>query len=134
MRKLDDWLGTDALRFEVLFVQDGGKNPLTEEAALLKLLLRDQIERGDGEVTELPNHDAVVTHLNRLSRSAQVHCLASATEPFEMDMENVVVTELIVGGPRPEVGSGDGVVGTLDGEDPIDVWQETVLRVLQLWV
>lgn len=134
VRKLTDWLSTDAIRFEVLFVQDGGKNPLTEEAVLLKLLLREPIERGDGEVLELPHRDAVVTHLNRLSRSAQVHCLASATEPFQMDLESVVVTELIVGGPRPEIGGGDGAVAALDGEEPFDVWQKTVLRVLQLWV
>ncbi len=134
VRKLTDWLSTDAIRFEVLFVQDGGKNPLAEEAALLKLLLREPIERGDGEVLDVPDHDAVLTHLNRLTRMAQVHCLVSATEPFDMDLDNVVVTELIVSGPRPEIGGGDGTVASLDGEEPFDVWQESVLRVLQLWV
>ena len=75
-----------------------------------------------------------MTRLNRLARQAQVHCLAVATEPFEMDLENGVVTGLVVHGPRPAVGGGDGVVGELEGEDAFDVWQETVLRVLQLWV
>ncbi|MBN9120089.1 MAG: sulfate ABC transporter ATP-binding protein [Planctomycetes bacterium] len=135
VRKLTEWLSTDAIRFEVLFVQEGGKNPLAEEAALLKLLLREPIERGDGEVTEYPNQDAVVRHLNHLSRTAQVHCLAAATEPFAMEMDNVVVTELIVEGPRPEIGEGDGVVGVVEEtEDAFDLWQETILRVLQLWV
>jgi hypothetical protein len=134
VRKLTDWLSTDAIRFEVIFVQEGGKTPLTEEMALLKLLLREPIERGDGEVMEFPNQDAVVTHLNRLSRTAQVHCLAAATEPFGMEMDNVVITELIVNGSRPEIGEGDGVVAELEGEDAFEVWQETVLRVLQLWV
>jgi hypothetical protein len=134
VRKLTEWLSTDAIRFEVLFVQDAGKTPLTEEMALLKLLLREPIERGDGEVTELLNQEAVVTHLNRLSRLAQVHCLAAATEPFGMEMDNVVITELIVSGARPEIGEGDGVVAELEGEDAFEVWQETVLRILQLWV
>lgn len=134
VHKLTDWLSTDAIRFEVLFVQEGNKNPLEEEAKLLRLLLREPIERGDGEVVEIKNQAAVVTHLNRLSRLSQVHCLAVATEPFEMDMENVVVTELVVGGPRPEIGAGDGAVAPLDGEDAFDVWQETTLRILQLWV
>jgi hypothetical protein len=135
VRRLTEWLSTDAIRFEVLFVQDGGKNPLTEEAALLKLFLREPIERGDGEVTEIPSKDAVVTHLNRSARLAQVHCLAAATEPFEMEMDHVVITELIVDGPRPEIGEGDGVVGVVDEtEDAFDLWQETILRILQLWV
>jgi len=135
VRKLTEWLSTDAIRFEVLFVQDGGKNPLAEEATLLRLLLREPIERGDGEVIELPNQDAVVKHLNYLSRMAQVHCLAAAKDPFEMPMDNVVITELIVDGPRPEIGEGDGVVGMVEEtEDAFDLWQETILRILQLWV
>ncbi|VTR96093.1 Uncharacterized protein OS=Isosphaera pallida (strain ATCC 43644 / DSM 9630 / IS1B) GN=Isop_0539 PE=4 SV=1 [Gemmata massiliana] len=153
VRKLTDWLSTDAIRFEVLFVQDGGKAPLAEEAALLRLLLREPIERGDGLVATgdraasgkntpeqeaaeraTESREAVVTYLNRLSRNSQVHCLATATEPFDMEMENVVVTELVVAGPRPEIGAGDGAVAALDGEEPFDVWQESVMRVLQLWV
>jgi hypothetical protein len=51
-------------------------------------------------------------------------------------MDNVVITELIVEGPRPEIGEGDGVVGVVDDtiEDAFDLWQETILRILQLWV
>jgi vWA domain found in the FtsH ternary systems/N-terminal helical region fused to the FtsH ternary system vWA domain len=158
VRRLSEWLSTDAIRFEVLFVQDGDKKPLAEEATLTQLLLREQIERGDGLVApgDVPagsqeaatpkaaaqkaanaateSKDAVVKYLNHLARHAQVHCLAAATEPFEMETDNAVVTELVVGGPRPEVGDGDGVVAELEGEDAFDVWQETVLRVLQLWV
>jgi hypothetical protein len=135
VRKLTDWLSTDAIRFEVIFVQDGGKNPLEEEAKLLRLLLREPIERGDGEVWELPNKDAVVTHLNRLARMAQVHCLAAATEPFSMEMDNVVITELVVDGPRPKIGEGDGVVGPVEEpEDAFDLWHETILQILRLWV
>jgi hypothetical protein len=116
-------------------VQDGGKNPLEEEAKLLRLLLREPIERGDGEVAELPNRDAVVAHLNRLARMAQVHCLASATEPFALEMDNVVITELVVAGPRPEIGDGDGVVSAVDEpEDAFDLWHETILQILRLWV
>ncbi|MCI0701128.1 MAG: hypothetical protein L0241_08595 [Planctomycetia bacterium] len=134
VRKLTEWLSTDAIRFEVIFVQDGGKSPLGEEAALLKLLLREPLERGDGVIFEMPDKVGVMTYLSRLARNSQVHTLAVSTEPFDMDMENVVITELIVGGPRPEIGEGDGVVAELEGEDAFDVWQETVLRVLQLWV
>ncbi len=134
VHRLTEWLSTDAIRFEVLFVQDGSKKPLSEEATLMELLLREPIERGDGLVAWVPDRDAVVQHLNRLSRLSQVHCLAAATQPFEMDLDNVVITELIVDGPRPEFGDGDGIVASLDNEDAFEIWQETVLRILQLWV
>jgi hypothetical protein len=153
VRKLTDWLSTDAIRFDVLFVQDGGKVLLEEEAKLLRLLLREPIERGDGwvapsepnpvaKLTEQQkaaeeatvNKETVMTYLNRLARTSQVHCLAIGAEPFEMEMDNVVVTELVVSGPQPEIGEGDGVVAELEGEEAFEVWQETALRVLQLWV
>lgn len=154
VRKLTEWLSTDAIRFEVLFVQEGGKTQLSEEAALLRLLLREPIERGDGLVAtgEPPagvkvtpeqkaadaataNPEKLREYLNRLTRMSQVHCLAAATEPFAMEMDNVVITELIVDGPRPEIGEGDGVVGVVEEtDDAFDLWQETILRILQLWV
>ena len=36
VRRLTEWLSTDAIRFEVLFVQDGEKKPLAEEATLAR--------------------------------------------------------------------------------------------------
>jgi hypothetical protein len=134
VRRLAEWLSTDAIRFELQFVQDGDRKPLAEEASLMELLLREPIERGDGLVTHLPDRAALVKRLNELARTSQVQCLTAATEPFEMELENVVVTELVVNGPRPEIGDGDGVVTALEGEEAFDTWQETVLRILQLWV
>ena len=134
VRRLTEWLSTDAIRFEVLFVQDGEKKPLAEEVTLMELLLREYIERKDGLVAWVADKAAAVAHLNKLAQKWQVHCLVSATEPFEMEVDNAVVTEVVVGGPRPEIGDDDGLVVELEGEDALDVWQETVLRVLRDWV
>ena len=78
-------------------------------------------------------------YLSRLSRNAQVHCLAVGAAPFAMDLESVVVTELVVSGapdqPEPELRSADGARREpLDGEEPFDVWQTALLRVLEMWV
>lgn len=134
VHRLTDWLSTDAIRFEVLFVQDGEKKPLAEEATLMQLLLREPIERGDGLVTWVPERAGVIAHLNHLSRLSQVHCLLATTEPLELEMDNVAITEIVVDGALPQIGNGDGIVAALEGEDAFDVWQETVLRTLQLWV
>jgi hypothetical protein len=134
IRKLTAWLSTDAIRFDVLFVRDGDRQPLAEEAGLIELFLREPIERGDGRVLHVTDRKAVETHLVRLAQEAQVHCLAAAAEPFELELDAAVVTEVVVNGPRPLIGSGDGVVAELEGDDAFDVWQETVLHVLRLWV
>jgi len=134
IRRLGDWLSSDAVRIELLFVQSGDKQPLLEEATLAQLLLRESIERGDAVVEWIPTKAAAIARLTKLSRVAQVHCLAAGTEPFELAIDPVVVTELVINGPRPEIGDGDGVVMEVEGEDGFDSWQETLLRILGLWV
>jgi hypothetical protein len=134
IHRITDWLSTDAIRFEVLFVQDGEKKLLSDEATLMQLLLRESIERGDGLVKWLPDRSSVIAHLNDLARQMQVHCLLATTEPLELDMENIAITEIVTDSALPQLGSGEGLVATLEGEDAFDVWQETVLRILQLWV
>lgn len=133
IEKLQQWLSHDAIRFEVCFVQDGEKKPLAEEAQLMKLLLREPIERGDAEVLHIPDAKSALDRVRRLAVNSQVHVLLAGTEPVERELEHAVLTELVVDGPVPRIGDG-GPVYALDGEDAFDVWQETVLRVLELWV
>jgi len=133
VEKLQEWLSTDAIRFELWFVQDGEKGPLADEAELMKLLLREPIERGDGMIRAFPDRAAVEKGLNEASRSAQVHSLVVSAKPLNIDLDSVVVSELVVNGPRPELRSG-GTDEVLEGEDAFDTWHEAVLRLLQLWV
>lgn len=131
---LTELLSSDAIHFEVLFIQDVDRKPLADEARLEEFLLRVPIERKDGLVWHLRNREEVVQHLHQIAQQAQVHCLVVATEPFEMELDTVVITELVISGSRPQIGEGDGIVAPLDGEDAFDAWQETLLRILQLWI
>jgi hypothetical protein len=131
--KLQEWLHEDAIRFEVLFVSDGEKRPLEEEAILMRLLLREWLERGDAEVSHVPDARAAWDRVHKLSAHSQVHVLSASTEPIDMELEDAVLTELVVDGPVPQLGEG-GPVYPVDGEDAFDAWQETVKRVLELWV
>jgi len=132
--KLSEWLSADAIRFEVLFVQDGDRRPLADEATLMELLLREPIARGDAAVVHLPDRAAVAARLTHLSRQAQVHCLAAAAGPVALESGDAVVTRLVVDGPRPRIDVGDGAFAELDGEDAFDVWQETLGRTLRVWI
>lgn len=134
VRKLEDWLGTDALRFEVLFVRAGDKQPLAEEAELFKILLSELIERGIAAVEQPASLAEVRKHCEHLARQAQVQVLVVGPEPVLFDPEGVVVTHLGVNSPRPRLTDGTGVPVDLGGDDPFDQWIEAVVRVLQLWV
>lgn len=134
VEKLTDWLSTDAIHFEVLFVQDGEKKPLAEASLLMKLLLRERIERGDATIEHVASSQKALERIQILSQQAQVHALIAATEPVEVELDHAVTTQVIVDGPRPQLGDGASMVYTLDGENAFEVWQATVLRVLELWV
>ena len=133
IRRLGEWLSTDAVRWDVLFVQDGEKKGLTEEATLMSLLLREPIERGDGRVAWLPDIATVKAYLANLARASQVHGLLLSTVPQELTVEGTALTSLIVNGARPLIDSGLGFE-ELPGDDPFDSWRETLLRLLQLWI
>lgn len=134
VRRLSDWLSTDALRFEILFIQDGEKKGLTEEATLMTLLLRELIERGDAAVTWLPDASAAMKAIQNLSRTSQVHGFAASTKPPEFEVENTVITPMIVASPRPWIGDGAGGFAELIADEAFECWQETLLRLLELWV
>ena len=133
VEKLQEWLSTDAIRFELWFVKDGDKTPLADEENLMRLLLREPIARGDGFIRHVADRDTVEKMLNEASRSAQVHCLAASTKPLMKEMASVVVSELVVSGPRPEL-SSDGDPEELELDEAFEMWHQTVLRLLQLWV
>lgn len=134
VRRLADWLSTDALRFELLFVSAGDKRPLADEAELFAILLRELIERGVAVVEHPANLDDVRKHCEKLARTAQVQTLVVGPEPVEFDPEGAVVTQLVVNGPGPGLTDGRFAPAVFDADDAFDQWIEAVVRVLQLWV
>ncbi|HET6572965.1 MAG TPA: hypothetical protein VFG68_05130 [Fimbriiglobus sp.] len=134
VRRLTEWLSTDALRFEVLFVRSGGDKPLGDEAELLQLLLREPIERGAAEGRWVDGPAGVEQFLLGQARHSQVHCLTVSAELVRLDSAGVVVSRLTVDGPRPTLTDGGGRDAEFDAEDAFDHWAAAVVRVLELWV
>jgi hypothetical protein len=134
IRRLGDWLGGDALRFELLFVKAGDRHPLGDEAELFAILLRELIEREVAAVEHPPTLAAAQSRCVSLARAAQVHALVIGPEPMLFDAEGAVVTQLAVNGPLPTLIDADGVPASFNADDPFDRWIEAVIRLLQLWV
>jgi len=135
VRRLTDWLTTDALRFELLFVAPPGKpNPLAHEAELLSLLLQEPVERGAAVVKTVDTAAHAATLCASLSKLNQVQCLLLSADPLPFDPEGPVVSALTVSGPRPPLTDGHGHPVAFAADDAFDQWVEAVVRVLQLWV
>jgi len=131
--KLTEWMGDDAIRFEVLFVQDAGRTPLAEEAALCELLLRTDIARGVAVVRPVADQAEAGRALAELARNWQVHALVVGTKNPALVVESAVVNGLVVNGPSPMLRADDAAV-PLEATEPREQWAEVVRRVLELWV
>lgn len=153
VRRLSDWLSTDALRFELLFLGTGPKPPLQAEAKLFEILLSEMRASGTAAVARAGGKDGQNPHTGadqfagvlgsadgwrsyaeRLSHSAQVQAITLGRSPEWAELEGVVSATLAIDGPTPALTDGRGDRVPVDAEDPFERWAETVLRLLQLWV
>jgi hypothetical protein len=134
-RRLAEWLSTDALRFEFLFVQGGQARPLEEEAKLLTLLFREAIETGTVGVGHVPAEE-LASRVKHHARRSLCQCLVAGVKPCadELPSDEAVVSELSLDGPRPELRIGRDPPLTPEGEEPFETWAGALLKLLQLWI
>jgi hypothetical protein len=132
VRKLSEWLSTDALKFEFLLVQDGEARPLAQEGALLEMLFREQIENGTVEVRHFA--EAPGPYADRRAHRSLCHLLAVSAGGADVRTDLAIATDMTVSGPRPEVRIGYEEPTELPGDDPMESWTATLERLLMAWV
>jgi hypothetical protein len=131
VRRLSDWLSSDALVFEFLFLD--GDETLSRERELLEMLFREPIETGNVVVKSIPAESLARECANRARRSL-CHCLTVSTADRPFEGQDTVVTRLVLDGPCPALGAADEEPVHPEGEEPFDVWAGVVLELLQRWV
>ena len=132
VRKLSEWLSTDALKFEFLLVQDKVAKPLAQEGALLEMLFREQIENKTVEVIHLAEDPA--RYADRKAERSLCHLLDVSTNRLSAMPELAVASDLAVPGPRPKVRIGYEPPGELPADDAVESWTATLERLLMIWV
>ncbi len=88
IRKLSEWLSTDALSFQVLFVGKEDDPPLAAERDLLRKLLREQLANNTATIQAAASPKAVAEMCREWSRRSLCHCLllsTAALKPFEAE-------------------------------------------------
>jgi hypothetical protein len=137
VRKLTEWLSTDALRFEILFLEASDSRqsiePLAAEQALLQSLLREEIVNGSVGVSGLPPKE-LAAKCARWSRGSLCHCLTVGTKPFWFEADETVLTQLQVDGPFPWLGVPGEAMAKIESEDAFDSWSLAAERILRRWV
>jgi hypothetical protein len=130
--KLSEWLSTDALKFEFLFVQAGEAKPLAQEAAELSVHFREQIGNGTVEVKHIAGD--VGRYADERAQRSLCHLLAVSPAGTEVRTEVAAATTFAVKGSRPVVKIGYQPATETNEDDPIDAWTATLEKLLKLWV
>jgi hypothetical protein len=132
VRKLSEWLSTDALKFEFLLIQDKGAKPLAQEGQLLEMLFREQIENKAVEIRHVADDPA--RHAEQIAQRSLCHLLTVSSGGVDAQAETAVTTNLTVHGPRPELRVGYDTPQTLEADDAFEAWTATLERLLAIWV
>ncbi len=104
VRKLSEWLSTDALKFEFLLLEEEGASPLVHESALLVMLFREQIQNQTLEIR--PFKERIGPYADERARHALCHLLAISANGLESLTNQAITTHFLVAGPRPELQIG----------------------------
>jgi hypothetical protein len=134
VRKLSEWLSTDALAFELLFVSGSDAElPLAAEWELLRTLLPEPIAGGVLELKRVAPAD-VGRRCAELARRSSVHALLAGVDPAPLRVRDALTTRLQVAGARAALADGDGPPVVVEGEEPADTWGTALEQILALWI
>jgi hypothetical protein len=133
VRKLSEWLSTDALSFRFVFVAEDDNDPLQPERDLLASLLMDDIANGSVQLLREPENRIAVLCANWARRSL-CNALLIDIQPRAMRASETTIHRLQIQGPRPALGEDDSDPIILDGEDALESWSATLQEILQSWM
>ncbi len=133
VRKLSEWLSTDALSFRFLFVAEGDSEPLAAERALLESLLMNEIANGSVQLTKVAPRQ-LVGECAKWSRRSLCHALLVDVRARELEAGDSVVHGLRMDGPHPALLGADGEPAPLEGEDVQESWGAVLKEILQRWI
>jgi hypothetical protein len=131
--KLTEWLSTEALVFELLFIEDKSGMPLAAERALVEMLLREPIANGTVVVAQVRRAEVAARCALRARRSL-CHCLTAASSDEKIEADATVVTRLVLNGAGPAIGVANEVPALPEADDPLASWIAALEGLLQRWL
>lgn len=131
VRKLSEWLDTEALRFELVFTRQGGELPLAEEESVLGLLLREYRVRGQLDVIEAGPTAEAIRAARETHRTRARVMLFGAKMPSGLDGLSRPDAFVDAGAKRPVVHWLDAAsTGETELADALGAWEATTRQLL----
>jgi len=140
VRRLSDWLSTEALLFEFHFIT-GQELPekakrraddieaLAPERNVLESVLREQIANGTVQIVRSPGEHALARHCRDRAQRSMCHCLTISTREVVLAVEDTLATHLRVDGPCPTLFPGAEIAEVT--EDPLETWSGILQELLR---
>lgn len=133
IKKLTEWLSTDALNFQVLFLGNKETLALANEKAILEKLFFEEIAL-DALHLESQAPGKLARRCEEWARESLVHCLMIGVHPPLLEAKETVVTRLAINTPRPALGDGTAELNPVEGEDASDSWANALQQILMRWI
>jgi vWA domain found in the FtsH ternary systems/N-terminal helical region fused to the FtsH ternary system vWA domain len=131
VRKLSEWLDTEALRFELVFVQQNAEVPLDEERNIARLLLREFEERGQLEFVEAETTLRAIRQARETHKQRARVMLFATKMPSGLEGDSAPDALIDAGGPRPLIHWLDSVNAEGDGpSEAVDAWAAATRQLL----
>jgi hypothetical protein len=133
VRKLSEWLSSDALAFRFVFVAEGESDPLKPERDLLASLFLDEIANGSVHLLKEPE-GRIAELCASWARRSLCHALLIDTQPRPLHASETTIHRLQIDGPRPALGDTDNEPAIHEGDDPLESWTAVLQEILQRWI
>jgi hypothetical protein len=132
VRKLSEWLTTEALSFQFVFVVDGDNDPLQPERDLLASLLRDEIANGTAMLTK-QSANALPGLCAAWALRSQCHALLIDVRNRALRADDVQIHQLVLDGPRPALADAGNEPKVMEADEPLDSWNAALQEILECW-
>jgi hypothetical protein len=132
VRRLGDWLSTDALNFVVVFVDDTDPEALAEERALLEIVLGDLVRNGTAAVQRIASLQQLRLACGERATRSLCHCLTISTQDRALNVKEVESSCLRMAGPSPELVGVE--MPTTNNAAGFESWASTLQVLLDAWL
>lgn len=128
VRRLSEWLSSDALHFSIL---TPAGDELAQESELLRMIFREAIGNGTVSVAAYRDDRDAAQQIEQLARGRRLSALTLSTQD-SAPKAGQSHSSLIVASPRPALRMFGGAT-EFDEMDPAESWRTALEQVLQEW-
>lgn len=130
--QLIEWLSSDAIRFEFLFVEPDSSPVLDDERTLLETLFREEIASGTVALESIDPAD-LESRCTARARTSLCHSLSIGCDTMPQSDDLSIASQLLLERPEPTLLLADESVVEPD-ETGLDGWKEQLDTLLRFWV